>query len=108
MLRRFLQVTFPALVALAPISVRAANGPGVVEVVSVQPSRVADIVFLGRGFDSGLRQGMVCRIMRGTSEVAEVLLVDLRPSVSAALIVSVSPKQSIRVGDTANIKVLKS
>lgn len=108
MLRRLLQLALPAFVALAPISVRAAVDQGVVEVLSVQPSRVADIVLLGRGFDSGLRQGMVCRITRGSLEVAEVLVVDTRTSVAAALIVTISPKQAIRIGDTANIKVLKS
>jgi hypothetical protein len=77
-------------------------------VVSVQPSRVADLVLLNNGFNAGLRQGMVCRISRGTTDVAEVLLVELRPACSAALIVSVASKQSIRPGDIASIKVLKS
>ena len=77
-------------------------------VVSVQPTRIADLVMLDAGFDAGLRQGMVCRVTRGTTEIAEVLLVELRPSCSAALIVNVAPKQSIRAGDLAAIKVLKS
>jgi hypothetical protein len=77
-------------------------------VVSVQPTRVADLVLLNNGFNAGLRQGMVCRLTRGTTEIAEVLLVELRPTCSAALIVSVAPKQSIRAGDVAAIKVLKS
>ena len=77
-------------------------------VVSVQPTRIADLVMLNGGFDAGLRQGMICRVTRGTTEVAEVLLVELRPTCSAALIVSVAPRQSIRAGDTAAIKVLKS
>ena len=77
-------------------------------VVSVQPTRVADLVLLSDGFNAGLRQGMVCRITRGTTEVAEVLLVDLRPTCSAALILSVAPKQSIRAGDAASIKILKT
>ena len=51
---------------------------------------------------------MICRLTRGSSEIAEVVLVDLRPSHSAALIVNVAPKQSIRVGDAASIKILKT
>jgi hypothetical protein len=51
---------------------------------------------------------MVCRITRGTTEVAEVLLVDLRPACSAALILSLAPRQAVRAGDLASIKVLKS
>jgi hypothetical protein len=77
-------------------------------VVAVQPTRVADLVLLGGGFDAGLRQGMVCRVTRGATEIAEVVLVELRPTCSAALILSVAAKQSIRAGDVASIKVLKS
>jgi hypothetical protein len=76
--------------------------------VAVEKTAVADLVLLGRGFDAGLRQGMVCRVTRDRTEVAEILLVELRPSVSAALILSVTPRQAIRPGDTAVIKVLKS
>jgi hypothetical protein len=51
---------------------------------------------------------MVCRVTRGSIEIADVLLVELRPAHAAALIVSVAPRQSIRSGDLASIKVLKS
>jgi hypothetical protein len=98
-----------ALVAcglLASSSVFAA-GPAA-SVVSIQPTRVADLVLLDRGFDAGFRQGMVCRITRGNSEIAEILLVDLRPTCSAALIVNITAKQSIRAGDTASVKILKT
>ena len=77
-------------------------------VIAVQPTRVADLVLLSHGFNAGLRQGMVCRVTRGAIEIAEVLLVELRPACSAALILSVAPKQSIRAGDVASIKVLKT
>lgn len=108
MLRRILQASLLALVAAAPFPARAAIGAGAAPVVAVQPTRVADLVMLGAGFDAGLRQGMVCRVTRGSLEVAEILLVDLRPSCAAALIVSVAPRQSIRAGDTASIKVIKT
>jgi hypothetical protein len=77
-------------------------------VVSIEPTRVADVVLLRGGFDSGLRQGMVCRVTRGGAEIAEILLVELRPAHSAALILSVAPRQSIRAGDLAAIKILKT
>jgi hypothetical protein len=77
-------------------------------VVAIQPTRVADLVLLNGGFNAGLRQGMVCRLTRGAAEIAEVLLVELRPTCSAALILTVAPKQSIRAGDLASIKILKT
>jgi len=77
-------------------------------VARIQQTRIADLILLDHGFNAGLREGMVCRVTRGTSEIAEVLLVELRPTCSAALIVSLAPKQSIRAGDTATVKILKS
>ena len=94
-------------VALFTASIVSAAAPAAV-VVSIQPTRIADLVMLSGGFDAGLRQGMLCRVTRGAVEIGEVLLVELRPSCSAALIVSVASKQAIRPGDRAAIKVLKS
>jgi len=51
---------------------------------------------------------MICRITRGRSEIAEVILVELRSTCGAALIVNLSPGQSIQVGDVASVKILKS
>lgn len=86
----------------------AATAATAASVVAVQPSRVADIVLLDHGFNTGLRQGMVCRIARGATEIAEVLLVDLRLTCSSALIVSIADRQSIRPGDIVSLKILKS
>jgi cytosine/adenosine deaminase-related metal-dependent hydrolase len=77
-------------------------------VVGLEPSRVADLVVLDAGFDAGLRQGMQCRLVRGAADVAEVLIVDLRPAHSAALILSVVPDKSVRIGDSLIVKILKS
>lgn len=108
MLRRLLQSSLLALVAAAPFTARAASVPGLAEVVTVQPTRVADLVILGHGFDAGLRQGMICRVTRGGAEVAELVLVDLRPTCASALIVTQAAGQSIRAGDLASVKVLKT
>jgi hypothetical protein len=77
-------------------------------VVAVQPTRVADLVLLGGGFDADLRPGMVCRITRGSVDIAEVLLVELRPTCGAAVILSLAPRQSIHAGDLARIKTFKT
>jgi hypothetical protein len=108
MLRRLLQSSILALVALTPFSARAAIASGSAEVVALHSARVADLVLLGHGHDAGFRQGMVCRVTRGASDIAEIILVDLRPSCGSALIVSLSPGQSIRKGDLASVKILKT
>jgi hypothetical protein len=105
---RSLQAAALAAVVIGFWNPAGATPTAPVPVVGIQPTRVADLVLLGRGFDAGLRQGMVCRVTRGATEIAEVLLVELRPNCSAALILSVAPRQSIRPGDVASIKVLKS
>jgi hypothetical protein len=108
MLRRVLQSSLLALVAATPFMARAASASGSIEVVAVQPARTADLVLLDGGFDAGLRQGMVCRITRGATEVAEVLLVELRPTCASALITNLAPGQSIHAGDFASLRILKN
>ena len=81
---------------------------GAAPVRSVQSTRVADVVILGAGFGANLRQGMHCRITRGNTEVAEILLVELRPASSAALILSCAAGQSIQPGDVATVIALKT
>ena len=93
---------------IASLAAPVVQAAPVATVVAIQPTRVADLILLRGGFDAGLRQGMLCRVTRGSSEIAEVILVDLRPSHSAALIVNVAPKQSIRAGDHASIKIIKT
>ena len=108
MSRRLLQASLLALATLAPFPVSAAVSAGSAVVVAVETSRVADLVMLDAGFNAGLRQGMLCRVTRGGLEVAEVLLVEIRPQHSAALIVGVTPRLAIRPGDSVRLKLLKS
>lgn len=96
------------MVAIIHLAFCYVHASPTVAVATIEQTPITDLVLLNRGFDAGLRQGMLCRISREGTEIAEVLLVELRPVCSAALIVSVAPKQTIRVGDVASIKVLKS
>ena len=105
MLRR-LPFVLALVSALFPVAGRAAHRPAAV--VAVQPAGVADLVLLDAGFAAGFRQGMVCRVVRGTAEIAEILLVELRPGHSAALILSSAPRQAIQPGDAVQLKLLKS
>ena len=108
-LRRLRAAVLAALVishgSLVIPSVVAAPALAVAE---IQPTRIADLVLLNGGFDAGLRQGMVCRVSRGRTDIAEILLVELCPACSAALILSLAPGQSIHAGDFAAIKIFKT
>ncbi len=79
-----------------------------VAVVAVETGPKADVVVLRGGHADGLRSGTVCRLVRGTAEVGELLLVEVRPDVSAALILSLAGRQAVRPGDIATVKLLKS
>jgi hypothetical protein len=107
-MRRLVPAILLAFAVAAPLPVLAAVTAGAASVVAVEPTRVADLVLLDAGFNAGLRQGMVCRVARSGLEIAEVLLVEIRPQHSAALIVSVAPRQAIRAGDSVHLKLLKS
>jgi hypothetical protein len=101
-----------ALLALAAlVSASLAQDTGVApaaRVRDVQSANAADLVVLEGGFDHGLRQGMICRIGRGGIEVADAVLVEVRPAHSTALLLGVTPGQSVRAGDLARVKTLKS
>ncbi len=105
-----LRLLLALLVLAVPGAARAAGtrSVGPAAVVGVRATRVADLVLLDAGFDAGLRQGMVCRVTRGDADIAEVLLVELRDHLSAALILSLSPTQAIRTGDLVAVKTFKT
>lgn len=108
----FLPLKTFAVIALAVVvscaSAREAGVAPSARVRSVQPASVADLVVLDGGFDSGLRQGMVCRVVRAGVEVGELVLVEIRPSHSTAILLNLRPYQSVRPGDLARVKTLKS
>ena len=111
MFRRLLQFIAVFVVASATTLSAALVDTRSVEaapVVAVRSARVADIVLLGAGFTSGLRQGMVFNISRGNVNVADIVIVDLRLHSGAALILQLAPGQSIRSGDVATVKTLKA
>lgn len=77
-------------------------------VATVRPAADIDVVLLDGGLDQGFRAGMSCQVMRGEMHLADVVLVEVRQHVSAALIFDLKPDTAIRSGDIARIKTLIS
>jgi hypothetical protein len=102
-MRRLLSLFLAGMLPVAASASAAAPRAGTV--LAVEAGSVADLVVLDAGFDGGLRQGMLCRLVR---EIGEVILVALRPAVSAALITRLAGDQAVRPGDVALLKLLKS
>lgn len=63
-----------------------------------------DIVFIEGGASQGFRAGMVCEVFQSSSVVGEVILIEVSPESSAALILNLKPNQSLEAGDTLRIK----
>ncbi len=83
------------------------HSPGTARVETVGSSLASDYVVLAGGLESGLRTGMVCRVVRGPDEVAEIVIIEARTAAAAALILQLSDNQSIRAGDLARVKTIK-
>ncbi|MEN9636369.1 MAG: hypothetical protein RL077_4773 [Verrucomicrobiota bacterium] len=108
MVFRFISFFFLGCSAVLPTFGANAVASRMGDVAAVHSSRLADLVIIRQGYNSGLRQGMVCSVKRGRTEIAEVLVVGLRPDTSAAVILSVSPNQSIHLDDVIAVKILKT
>lgn len=80
---------------------------GSAKVVRVASLSVADLVLLDAGYESGLRQGMVCSVSRDSELIGELLLVDLRQNSASAVITALSG-HSVRPGDQVAVKTVSS
>lgn len=87
---------------------QAYAGPSTMSVIAFEGAESADLVLVGAGLGSGLRQGMTCLVTREGRRVAELLVVEARQSVSSALIVGMAPGEVVRRGDAVGIKTLKT
>ncbi|WP_043584341.1 hypothetical protein [Geminisphaera colitermitum] len=92
---------------LQAISFTTTRSISATTVLNIHTAQAADIVVLGAGYEAGLRQGMVCQITRSGTLIGEILLVDLRPKATAALILNLENGQSIQPGDTASVKTIR-
>ena len=101
----FLRLAF-ALGLLRVAQAHAASA--VFPVVAFEGTDRADLLFIGAGLGSGLRQGMTCIVSREGRQVAELLLVETRQSVSSALIVGTEAMEAVRLGDAVSVKTFKA
>jgi hypothetical protein len=95
-----------AVAARAGISVERSVGAAPIVRIATLPE--ADLVVLGAGLEVGLRQGMVCSVLRRDEQIAEVLLVDMRPRAATALILALAPGRTLQPGDVATVKTVSS
>ncbi len=73
----------------------------------IQSTEVADLVMIASGYREGYRPGMVCRVTRAGDPVAEILLVEVRERVSAAIIVGILSENIIEPGDAVRVKTVQ-
>jgi hypothetical protein len=75
-------------------------------VYGISSARHADLVLVAGGFDAGFRTGMVCRILDGAEDVAEVILVDVRDNGAAGLILQLQAGRVIEAGHSVRTKTV--
>ena len=84
------------------------RAPHVAPVREVLSELAADVVILEGGLARGLRTGMVCAVRRDARPIGELLLIESRSARAAALILDLAEGASIRPGDIAKVKTLRT
>ena len=77
------------------------------EAARVIDTEITDVVLLKDGLRRGLRTGMQCSVTREEQPIGELILVDVRPEASAALITQLNPGSFIQAGDTVTPNALR-
>jgi hypothetical protein len=84
------------------------HSPNAAVVTKIMPTLAADVVLLEGGLAQGIRLGMVCRVMRGSRSIGELIIIESRSDRSAGLILELVEDSTIQAGDIARIKTLQT
>lgn len=90
----------------APASAPLAEGRGVGEVVRVQAGARADLVILNAGYAAGVRPGMQLHLSRQGKAIASLVVAEATQDSAAALILDLSPNETVKAGDSAKVKTV--
>ncbi len=101
---------------LAGLSLSAAPGflreglysPNAATVATVVAAPDADVVILDGGLAQGLRLGMVCRVLRGATDIGELVIIESTRDRAAALILNLIQDNVIQPGDRARVKTIQN
>lgn len=117
MIARFTSVLLFAIAAL-PFSVETACGEdsGVTEVpiytsnsasvAAVLAGDSVDLVIVDAGYDRDFCTGACCRVERNEELVAEIIIAEADDTKAVALITNLENNQTIKTGDTVNLKTI--
>lgn len=82
--------------------------PNAAPVKEVLAGESADMVVLDGGTRQGFRNGMICRIDRGSRTIGEVIIIASHRQRAAALILQIAPETTIQSGDIARIQTIQN
>jgi hypothetical protein len=77
-------------------------------IIRVDAQAIADLVVLDDGYQTGFRQGMVCKVSRSGASLGELIIVDLRSKLSTALILNIATGQTLQRGDIVTAQTVSS
>lgn len=82
--------------------------PNAARVASVLTAPDADVVILDGGLAQGIRLGMVCRVLRGPTDIGELVIIESTRDRAAALILNLIQDNVIQPGDRARVKTIQN
>ena len=90
----------------APDSAPLSEGRGVGEVVRIQAGKHADLVILNAGYAAGVRPGMQLILSRQGKAIASLVVAEATQDSAAALILDLTPNETVKAGDSAKVKTV--
>lgn len=93
----------PALPAPGPAFTSAA---GVGEVVRVETGAQTDLVIINAGYARNVRPGMQLSLSRQGNAIASLVVAEATQESAAALILDLTPNQTVKAGDSAKVKTV--
>ena len=78
------------------------------QLMAVESTTAADIVFLAGGLRDGFQPGMVCEVTRGQQQLGQIIIIEASSTRSAALITSLQQHSIFKTGDMARVQTIKN
>ncbi len=82
------------------------DGRGAGEVLRVRTGTHADLVILNAGYAAGVRPGMNLILSRQGKAIASLVVAEATQDSAAALILDLTPDETVKAGDSAKVKTV--
>lgn len=81
-------------------------GPRVGEVIRIKSGTHADLVIINAGYGRNIRPGMQLSLSRQGKAIASLVVAEATQESAAALILDLTPNETVKAGDSAKVKTV--